>query len=79
MIGLAMAVRAIGEVSVIEPVLRPITGIVAVGTLTGIMIGWSLEAVAVNAVVEAGVAKPNLIPGVGIVANGALIGVVVFL
>lgn len=74
-----MAVRAIGEVSVIEPVLPPVTGSVAVGTLTGIMIGRSLEAVAVNAVVEASVAKPNLIPCVGVVTNGTLIGVVVFL
>ena len=79
MIGLAMAVRAIGGVSVIEPVLPPITGIVAVGTLTGIMIGWSLGVVAINAILKAGVAKPNLIPCVGVMANGALTGVVVFL
>jgi len=63
----------------IEPVLPPITGSVAIGTLTGMMIGWSLKKVAVNAVVEPGVAKPNLIPCVGVVANGALIGVMVFL
>ena len=48
-----------------------------VGTLSSIVVYWSLGAVAADAIVETGMVKPNFIPFVGAVASGALTRIVV--
>ena len=56
------------EAAMIEGCLRPVAGVMTLGTLTRVMIGWSIATVAVCTVGEAAVTESHLIPGTCIVA-----------
>jgi hypothetical protein len=58
----AVTVYAVGKATVAEIHLLPIAGVVAVGTLTGEMVGRGAAAVTTNAVGKAAVTEGDLLP-----------------